>query len=442
MGDPSSEESEMSLEMEMEGEPGDSDTKGEPGTGFDFSKYSGTEWESLIKELEKTKSLRSKYKNTIKDLIPGSPVPDSYIYRQRDYENIVVKDVIPTLKNIDKPFQDEVAKAPEDLYKYKTRNKIINEFRKDFDEPNSLQFQIDEVLQKPQKQPLEFPLTERKDYFDKTLPLSKEKQLSEFVSRFLNYDPDKGDLPVAVRELYYENLQRLAYAFSSDRSYFLLDYYQENLNKEDFLKNALSLLGEFKNTKVGTELIFTLENIYEIQERALTMLYENALFSKNLSKEDKKELRNEVLSLVEQKYMPLIRSKRIKSQKDISTLYKNKRKEILEFGLSNTPKNYRRKDLLFELGRLHWEMGISGNGDENFDKAIQIWNQYQRSSSTDDIQNDVILKSILSIVNSAPKPYSDSLKFQVDSYLRSRLSEAMIHKQNREKKLLWKNSKP
>ena len=64
---------------------------------------------------------------------------------------------------------------------------------------------------------------------------------------------------MAIRELYYQNLQRLAYVFSPDPTYFMLDYFQENLNKEDFLKNSLYLVSKNLGSKAATEMLLLLK---------------------------------------------------------------------------------------------------------------------------------------------------------------------------------------
>lgn len=89
------------------------------------------------------------------------------------------------------------------------------------------------------------------------------------------------------RDLYYQNLQRLAYTFSSDSTYFSIDYLQENLNKEDYLKNSMNLLSELKGTKTATEILFTLENIYEIQSNAIGQFFINENNLKQLPSEQK-----------------------------------------------------------------------------------------------------------------------------------------------------------
>jgi hypothetical protein len=58
------------------------------------------------------------------------------------------------------------------------------------------------------------------------------------------------------RDLYYKNLQRLAYTFSPDSTYFSIDYLQENLNKEDYLREFNeSSFAELKGTKTATEIL-------------------------------------------------------------------------------------------------------------------------------------------------------------------------------------------
>lgn len=159
--------------------------------------------------------MRESFDNTFKDLLPGSKVGNSYIYRYRHYEDMIVKEVLPTLHNLEKKFTDELQIAEKEFEEHKERNEIIDEFRQgeeaDFFkmEKNS---EPSELVTKPV---LNMPKEERMKYFDKTLPLPKEKQMQDFMERFSGFDPDKGDLAMLYRDLYYENLQRLAYTFSS-----------------------------------------------------------------------------------------------------------------------------------------------------------------------------------------------------------------------------------
>src|SRR5690606_11159255 len=105
-------------------------------------------------------------------------------------------------------------------------------------------------------------------------PDDKTQQLSNFINRYFQYDPNEGDLPIATRELYFKNLERLLYSFSSDQTYLYLDFYLENLNKADFLYQALNQAARLDGTKTATELLFTIERIYEIQQRAWKAYFE------------------------------------------------------------------------------------------------------------------------------------------------------------------------
>jgi hypothetical protein len=84
----------------------------------------------------------------------------------------------------------------------------------------------------------------------------------------------------------------LAYGFSNDTTYFTADYFEENLNKEDYLRNSMALASKYKGKKTSTEILFSILDIYEIQQRAIEEYYKNLEIQKNLSPKDKNEIRN------------------------------------------------------------------------------------------------------------------------------------------------------
>jgi hypothetical protein len=434
-----------------EGKLSDSTQEGEEGEGnsyFDRDKYAEGEWAELVERLDQSKNIRKKFKNTFENIVKDGSVQDSYIHRKRDYEDIMVKEVFPTLYNIDKPFSEEIKQAPADLEVFQERNKIIDLYRDPSTEDDILQMRIEADGKKNTRSPLVMSKEDRMNYLDRNLTKKKEEQLKDFTSRFLNYDPDKGDLPLFLRDLYYENLQRLAYSFSSDPTYFTIDYFQENLNKEDFLKNSLALYSEFQDSKLGTEILFTLENIYDIQGRALTLYLQSQNDLSNLSEESKKELRVEVIRRVLERYKKLIQEKNIKSVADINRLYFKKRLEIMDTLIANTPDNYRLADGIFEKAKIHWEYSQTLTIEEKKmeqDKALDLWKKIQSSPSANgDFLNEKPLKEIKSILEISrlnPDGLLDmNAQLGISSILRNRLQEPLTAKKNREDKLLWKRS--
>ncbi|WCL50351.1 hypothetical protein [Leptospira sp. GIMC2001] len=444
---------EGSIEFSMDGEDGDSGNPGEFGEmptnpEFDKSKFGEGQWKDLVEKLEESSNLRKNFKNSYDNIVKDGSVPDSYIYRNREYEDITVKEVFPTIHNIDKPFEEEIRQAPADLVTHQERNKIIDLYRNKTDEGDVIQINVESDGEKTNKSVLEMPKQDRMTYLDQSITKKKEIQMKEFISRFMNYDPDKGDLPNFVRDLYYENLQRLAYPFSSDPTYFSIDYFQENLNKEDFLKHSLALYSEFQENKVGTEILFTLENIYDIQSRALAEYFKNAALLSSLSPEQKKQLRVEVIRRVLEKYKPILKEKNIKSMEDVNRLYTQKKLEIMDTILKNTPDNYRRSDAVFEKGRIHWEYSQTLPPEKRIDHqnaAIQLWKSLRLGqSNSGDFLNSTALEDVMGVLNSSSVNALGMIDFNSQNHisfiLRNRISKQLNEKKIREDKLLWKKN--
>ncbi|MCG9875631.1 MAG: hypothetical protein MH321_12690 [Leptospiraceae bacterium] len=434
---------------DSEGSEEDEDSDGDGNSKFDRGKYKGGEWEDLVDRLDESKKVRNSFKNNFDNIIKDGSVPDSYINRKRDYEDIMVKEVYPTLYKIDKPFAEEVRKAPEDLENYKERNKIIDLYRNKSVEEDVLQVEIEAEDQKNTRAPLVMNQEQRMQYLDKNLKKKKEEQLKDFTSRFLNYNPDEGDLPLFLRDLYYQNLQRLAYPFSSDSTYFTIDYFQENLNKEDFLKNTLAMYSEFQNHKLGTEILFTLENIYDIQGRAVSMYFQNKELLSRMNEQEKEQLRVEVIRRVLERYQKIFQEKNIKSIDDVNRLYTKKRLEIMDTLIQNTPNNYRKADGLFEKARIHWEYSQTLAMEERIieqSKAIQIWNGISAVHSTNgDFLNEKALAEVKNTLRTSQRSPDGMIdgnsQIAISSILRNRISEFLRAKSERESKLLWKKSK-
>ena len=447
------------------------DEDGNPAGKFNSSFHAKGKHKDLIKRLYSSTELRPQrkgggsskyplrkgkkggYPRIFEDLLPGKDVNKSYIYRQRQYQEIVVREVLPTLYTIDQSFSKIVQQSKEDLKKHNRRNHIIEDFRTWQKGIDPKEFQKVEIISghsSDGKTPLSLSKKERMEYFDKTLRLDKEIQLKDFVRRYFGYDPNKGDLPGAIRDLYYENLQRLAYQFSTDLTYFMLDYFQENLNKEDFLKNSLAQVSKLKGSKTATELLFTIENIYDIQGRAVRLLFKFIHLYPNLSAEKKNRLRTETLRRVMKRYKPLLSKKKVLDERMAFNLYSKKRIEIMDFLILQTPGSYRLKDALFEKGKIYWEMARANfNDSKNFRLAIQTWSkiasiggdqgEFINLRAYREIQpllNKLYIKNITNSNNNALS-LNHTAVFSINNTLNERLSDQLLQKRRREDRLLW-----
>ena len=389
------------------------------------------------------------FPQVFEDLIPGHNAKQSYIYRKRQHQDIVVKEVLPTLYTIDKPFESILKQAPSDLKQHTDRNRVIEDFRSwlDGDDPRETS-KVDIMDDRPDegRTPLHFPRSERKKYFDSTLTEGKELQLKNFIDKYFHHDPNKGDLPLAIRDLYYENLQRLAYMFSYDVTFFMIDYFQENLNKEDFLKHSLAKVSELRKTKAATELLFAIENIYDIQQRATKLLLDFSKKYQELPNERKNRLRTETLKRVMERYRPLLKQKKILNQKDSFQIYAKRRLEIMDYLIKQTPRSYRVKDALFEKGRIYWELGKMNLDASQYEKAIRVWSKIPtiRSDRGDFLNKDAFEKVWPYLKSAAVRrpEQKGRLSFlplvnHISGILNSRLQEQLSEKRIREDRLLW-----
>lgn len=440
-GTNSSEKGEKLGEHKDKGTSSGEETKDQTvGSKLDIDSLEKNGWKDLVKRLNDTKGLRKTFKEDFDSIIKDGNVADSYIYRDRFYEDIIVKEVFPTVHSIEKPFQEEVKNSPEELAKHEERNEIIRKFRNEIDEDTeslSTVIQNDDKLKKV-KPPLNFSEAERKKYFDETLTLPKEEQLSDFIEKFSSHDPDKGDLPLMFRDLYYQNLQRLAYTFSPDSTYFSIDYLQENLNKEDYLKNSMSLLSELKGTKTATEILFTIENIYDIQSRAIEQYFINENNYKNATPEQRKQIRVETLRQIVERYAPVLKDKNIKTHEDALKLYHRKKLEIMDYLLANTPENYRRSDAIFEKGRILWERGIRTGSNKEKKEAAQLWSQITSIPNSGDFLNREAFQQMIPHIQEWKGNSSTKAEMQINTFLSVRLSPSLTEKKIREDRLLWR----
>lgn len=454
------EEKQLSFEMSLGkngGETGSESSSEEPGEGeeegegegkegFSKGKYKDSQWEELVQNLEGTSNLRKQFRNDYDQVRENSGVADSYIKRNRDFEDIIIKDVLPTLKNIRDPFKVDIESAEDNLYLHKERNRIIEEFRKGEESTQPITMKISKEGDLPPRSPLSMPKEDRTKYLDRTLKQKKEKQLDEFISKFMGYNPNKGDLNLFVRDLYYENLQRLAYPFSNDMSYFAIDYFQENLNKEDFLRQMMATLSSELGTNTGTEILFTIENIYYVQGKALEQYFRARDYLKYSTPEQKQTLRYETLRRVEAKYKNLLIEKKITNVMDAEDAYIKKRLDILDTLLRNTPNFYRARDGIFEKAKILWEYGQWKQDPKLQSDALKLWYQIPKTPNNGDFLNKDAFDSIQLLLREAGDPVnvtslSDQAKQQIEYTLRMRLEDAMNKKKLREDKLLWPKAK-
>ena len=155
---------------------------------------------------------------------------------------------------------------------------------------------------------------------------------------------------------------------------------------------------------------------------------------RNLSPEGKKEIRNETIRLVLKKYSSIFKDKNINSYDDIQNLYFKKIISLTNFMLKNSPNSYRKKDILFEKGRIYWENAVKQNKIENFELAISEWKKIEKEKKNGEFLNEEVYKSIKPLLSD----YNQS-KVMIDNILvpQNRLKKHLDSKREREVKLLW-----
>ena len=444
------------------------DDSDSPAGKFSSSFHANGKHKDLIKRLHRSAELRPQggkkgnskyglrggrkggYPRIFEDILPGESAKKSYIYRKRQYQDIVVREVLPTLYTIDQPFKNIIKDATEDLKKHNQRNHVIEDFRtwqKGIDPKEFKKVELIYGYTQEGKTPLRLSKKERMKYLDKTLKSDKELQLKDFIRKYFHHDPNEGDLAETVRDLYYENLQRLAYQFSSDQTYFMLDYFQENLNKEDFLKNSLAQVAKLKGSRVATELLFTIENIYDIQGRAVRLLFKFIHLYPGIPKEKKNRLRTETLRRTMKRYKPLLSKKKILDENMAFNIYAKKRLEIIDYLIEQTPRSYRLKDALFERGKIYWEMARNDFGNsQNLRSAIQAWSKIADvKGDSGDFLNEEAYQQVRVLLDKlyvrSPEQDTPSLNYgaivSVNNALNSHLNEQLTRKRKREDRLLW-----
>jgi hypothetical protein len=405
----------------------------------------GGKWKEQLDRTEEGEALNDTFggKDEDKGAINKS-VPEEYRKRKRDYRNIIAKDIFPTLKNIDKPFREEIKEAPQELEKMHERNEVIESYRlwrEGKAIPDKKRTKV--VVNRPQEGTLgrlNFDETLRRKYFDETLADPKEQQLDRFLSEYGKFDPNDGDLPKAVRDLYYENLQRVASTFHSDMTYLAIDYFHEALNKEEFLRKALDVVSKKKGTKYATEILFAIENIYEIQGRALDLLYKVKYHIDGLSAKARDNIRVQTLEKVVKRYLPLAEKKGIRNGPTALQHYYLKRTEILDYLIENSPGGYRAKDATFAKGRIFWESFQAEPGNPaswpNAKRAVDIWRSVDAVADSGDFLAQDIQAAIRESLAKFKTP--NSIEGQrIAQALNQNNAKLMQRKIERENRILW-----
>lgn len=406
-------------------------------------------WGELLERLEENTGFANDFMQTFEDITPNSQVSERYIHRERYHEDIVVKEVFPTIYTIDQSFEEILKAAPQNLDDYVERNEIIERYRsQESSETSQLIVTLENKKAQGNLGPLHFPPEERQKFFDSTLPEDKSKQLTRFIQKYFNHDPNEGDLAVATRELYFQNLERLLYTFSADSSYFFLDFYLENLNKEDFLNNALYQAARLNGSKTSTELLFSLERIYEIQQRAWGAYFQFEKMYQELPEEKKNRLRVETLRRVDERYKGVLEKKGIKDFESVEEKYLQRRYEVMEYIINNSPKAYRTQDALFEQAVILWQMGLLKEDESKKQQAIAQWqglvNQAKQQdfsvSAYPDFQNLPHLRLLDALMTQYQREEGLAKiqrERQISSMLMQRQGKRLEGKRNREDKLLW-----
>lgn len=405
-------------------------------------------WGDLIKRLEENTGFKEGFIQTLEGMKKNTSVGNSYIQRDRRHEDIVVKDVFPTIHNINKSFEEIMSVAEDQLNEYQDRNEIIAQFRdKHSNVPVDLIVEIQPLNTQKNLGPLNFSAEERQLYFDQTLAVDKKAQLSRFIGKYFQYDPNEGDLPIATRELYSKNLERLLYTFSSDPTYNYLDFYLENLNKEDFLHHALFQASRLQSSKTSTELLFSIERIYEIQQRAWKTYFDFEARLKNIPEDKRNRLRIETLRRVNERYKTVLQDKKIENFSDIEDKYYQRRYEIFEFIIQHARDGYRVQDAMFEQAGLMWKIGKKKNDEKYRQQAIRQWGllikEAKRNNFSEGAYNDfsnlVYLKPLDALIAAYLHEPGVVHMSQINSLLTQRHTKRISSKVEREKRILWPN---
>jgi hypothetical protein len=200
----------------------------------------------------------------------------------------------------------------------------------------------------------------------------------------------------------------------------------------------MNLLSELQGTRTATEILFTIENIYDIQSRAIEQYFINEKKYQGSTPEQKKQIRVETLRQIVERYAPILKDKNIKTHEDALKLYHRKKLEIMDYLLASTPENYRRSDAIFEKGRILWERGIRTGSNKEKKEAVQLWSQITSFPNSGDFLNNESFQQIRPLIQEWKSNYSAQSEMQINSFLSMRLSPSLTEKKLREDRLLWK----
>jgi DNA polymerase III delta prime subunit len=204
----------------------------------------------------------------------------------------------------------------------------------------------------------------------------------------------------------------------------------------------MKLASDYYGTKTGIEILFTIADIYEIQQRAIYQYFQNSKSFYSYSSKQKQEIRVETIRRIIEKYKSLLDTKKIFSEQDSDKLYWKKRLGIYNQILKSTPGDYRKSDVLFEKGRVLWDMAQRNNDNKLYEDAVNIFKEISRVKKS---EGDFIFKStyesILPLLNDAISgngAKNFTARNNISMLLMGRLNQHLENKKKREDRLLWK----
>ncbi|MDH4201020.1 MAG: hypothetical protein OEV66_11680, partial [Spirochaetia bacterium] len=136
----------------------------------------------------------------------------------------------------------------------------------------------------------------------------------------------------------------------------------------------------------------------------------------------------------------VLAQKNIHSYEDAIKLYSKKREEISKYIISHSPDHYRTRDALFEMGRIHWDMGVNLNLADEKKTALAIWKSIPDDTNTSDenfIFRDTIQKISPLIQSFEQNQNLNMVESQIQSIIQMRQSKRLQEKAQREEKILW-----
>lgn len=208
------------------------------------------------------------------------------------------------------------------------------------------------------------------------------------------------------------------------------------------MRRALDVVSKKKGTKYATEILFAIENIYEIQGRALKLLFEVKRHIATLPAKDKNNIRVQTLEKVVQRYMPLAEKKGIRNDRDALQHYYLKRTEVLDYLLENTPGGYRTKDATFAKAKVFWESADPMNPGtwQNAKRAVDLWRSIDHLSDAGDFvagEAHTAMREALQKFKAFASPETTQIRIALDK----ETFKIMQKKTERENRILWSSKK-